>query len=176
MDKKELRRHIRGLKGQYTRGQKMEMSRVIWEKLEKEPLFRQAQVLLLYWSMEDEPFTPDFIRRWCTRKTILLPCVRGDALELRRYAGEESLFEGEHFGIPEPTGECFTEYGAIDLIIVPGVAFDASGNRLGRGKGYYDKLLEGTPRTPKIGICFDFQFFPEIPTDEWDVKMDLVVR
>lgn len=62
----------------------------------------------------------------------------------------------------------------IDVILVPGVAFDAYGNRLGRGKGYYDKILKQT-NAYKIGVCFDFQFIENVPTEVHDVKMDKVV-
>lgn len=73
-------------------------------------------------------------------KQILLPVVTGDDLELRVYTGPGDLATGA-YGIEEPTGALFTDYDAIDFIVVPGVAFDRNGNRLGRGKGYYDRLL-----------------------------------
>ncbi|MCF0205812.1 MAG: 5-formyltetrahydrofolate cyclo-ligase, partial [Bacteroidales bacterium] len=63
----------------------------------------------------------------------------------------------------------------FDLIIVPGVAFDRNGNRLGRGRGYYDRFLCKYPKVEKIGICFDFQLLEEIPTEPTDIRMDKVV-
>ena len=83
---------------------------------------------------------------------------------------------GESFGILEPVGELYTDYDSIDMIVVPGVAFDRQGNRLGRGRGYYDKILKETRAAKKVGICFDFQFVEEVPVDELDVRMDLVVH
>lgn len=88
----------------------------------------------------------------------------------------ESLQPGEAFGILEPVGELYTDYDAIDLIVVPGVAFDRHGNRLGRGRGYYDKILKETRVARKVGICFGFQFVEEVPVDELDVRMDLVIH
>jgi len=82
--------------------------------------------------------------------------------------------KGQSFGILEPEGESFTELQDIDLIIVPGVAFDKNNNRLGRGKAYYDKLLNYV-NCHKYGVCFDFQLVPNVPADQHDVKMDKVI-
>lgn len=176
MDKKELRKQIKNLKSQYSLELKKEMSRPLWKELEQNILFRQARTMLLYWSMDDEVFTHDYVNKWAGEKTILLPCVKGDVLELRVFEGMESLQAGEAFGILEPVGEIFTDYDAIDMIVVPGVAFDRQGNRLGRGRGYYDKILKETRVAKKVGICFDFQFVEEVPVDELDVRMDVVIH
>ena len=74
----------------------------------------------------------------------------------------------------EPVGENFMNYNKVDLIIIPGVAFDRKKNRMGRGKGYYDRFLSKM-KAPKMGICFEFQLFDDIPNDENDVKMDYIV-
>ena len=80
-----------------------------------------------------------------------------------------------HDGIEEPTGTLFTDYAAIDFIAVPGVAFDRNGNRLGRGKGYYDRLLPRIPSAYKAGICFPFQLVEEVPAEPFDIRMDEVI-
>jgi len=175
MDKKELRKQIKALKKQYSLEQKMEMSRPLWDVLGQKAIFREARTVLLYWSMDDEVFTHDYVCKWAGKKTVLLPCVKGDVLELRVFTGMESLRPGESFGILEPVGELYTDYEAIDLIVVPGVAFDRQGNRLGRGRGYYDKILKETPAARKVGICFGFQLVEQVPVDELDVRMDLVI-
>ena len=74
----------------------------------------------------------------------------------------------------EPTGEPFTDYEQIDIVLVPGMAFDAAGHRLGRGRGYYDRFLIQTA-CRKIGVCFPFQRVAEVPTDDHDVMMDEVI-
>lgn len=127
----------------------------------------------MYYSLPDEVQTHDFVEKWRGKKNILLPVVVGDDLELRTYTGRQELSEGA-FHIDEPTGRTFTDYDAIDLVIVPGVAFDNNGNRLGRGKGYYDRLLPRI-RAHKIGICFPFQLVKEIPTEPFDKKMDKII-
>lgn len=133
-----------------------------------------AHTVLLYHSLPDEVDTHDFIRRWAGQKRILLPVVKGEDLELRPYTGDNCLAEGA-FHIDEPTGPAFTDYVAIDLAIIPGVAFDRQGNRLGRGKGYYDRLLPRLENTYKIGLCFPCQLVDRIPAEAHDVKMDEVL-
>lgn len=129
---------------------------------------------MLYHSLKDEVDTHAFIRKWSREKRILLPVVTGDDLELRLYTGPEDLTVGA-YGIEEPTGALFTDYSTIDLIVVPGVAFDRDGNRLGRGKGYYDRLLPRIPSAYKIGICFPFQVVDEVPAEPFDIRMDEII-
>lgn len=129
---------------------------------------------MLYHSLKDEVDTHEFIRKWSRKKRILLPVVVGDDLELRIYTGPEDMTIGA-YGIEEPIGELFTDYAAIDFIAVPGVAFDRSGNRLGRGKGYYDRLLPRIPSAYKAGICFPFQLVEEVPAEAFDIRMDKVI-
>ena len=83
--------------------------------------------------------------------------------------------EVSSYHIQEPIGKIFEDYSTIDVIIVPGVAFDNQGNRLGRGKGYYDRFLKKIPATKKIGICFDFQMIEQIPTEKNDIPMDDII-
>lgn len=81
------------------------------------------------------------------------------------------------YGIMEPEGPAFTAYDDIDLIITPGVAFDVNHNRLGRGKGYYDRFLQQMRQTHayKIGVCFPHQLVDSIPVTAYDIPMDEVV-
>ena len=105
-------------------------------QVEQLPEFSEARVILLYWSMADEVQTHSFVERWYREKTLLLPCVEGDDLLLRQYTGPECLVAGEQFGIGEPTGPVWSDLEAVELIVVPGVAFDRMGNRMGRGRGF----------------------------------------
>ena len=141
--------------------------------LEAHPAFRAANTVLLYHSLNDEVDTHAFIQKWSSEKRILLPVVVGDDLELRIYTGPEDMSISGIYGIAEPTGEIFTDYAAIDFIVVPGVAFDAKGNRLGRGKGYYDRALTKL-QSYRIGVCFQFQLLPHIPVEATDLPMDEV--
>ena len=99
----------------------------------------------------------------------------GQAVAVVPYTGPESVQTGA-FGIIEPivTPQSVSIEREIDLIIVPGVAFDRQLNRMGRGRGFYDRLLS-TLSVPKIGIGYSFQLLDQIPVEEFDKKMDLVI-
>jgi 5-formyltetrahydrofolate cyclo-ligase len=171
--KKELRKLIASRKRERSASSLDALSAEVLASLESRRDFREAATVLLYHSLPDEVRTWDFVDRWCGSKRVLLPVVVGDDLELRLYTGRDSLRLGM-YNILEPVGPLFTDYDSIDLAVIPGVAFTRDGVRLGRGKGYYDRLL---PRinSPKIGICFPFQILDFIPTESFDVRMDDVV-
>ena len=141
-------------------------------------MLAEAQTIMAYYSLPDEVNTHALIDELVAEgKTVLLPKVTGaDTMELHRYTGRADLQEGAYH-ILEPVGEPFTDLSAIDLILVPGLAFDAAGHRLGRGRGYYDRFLhsKNRPYCVKIGVCFDFQKVDEVPVDAHDIAMDKVV-
>lgn len=151
-----------------------QLSANILAVLEAHPAFETASTVLLYHSLPDEVDTHAFIEKWCRQKKILLPVVRGNDLELRRYTSPDDLATGA-FGILEPVGDPFTDYSSIDFIAVPGVAFDRRGNRLGRGKGYYDRLLPHLPQAYRAGICFPYQWVEEVPAEPFDIPMHSVI-
>ena len=175
VDKTEIRRRMRELKRAVTAEEKLRRSETVMRSVEQLPEFQHARVVLLYWSMADEVQTHAFVERWYKEKTLLLPCVDGDDLRLRQYTGPECMVAGEQFGIGEPTGEEWKDLDAVECIIVPGVAFDRKNNRMGRGRGFYDRLLKSTPNAVKIGVAYDFQVLDSIPVEPHDVKMDKIV-
>lgn len=172
MDKKELRSHIKTLKKQHSKEQLLEQSKLILNKLENNRHFIEAKNVMLYSSLPDEVHTHDFLEKWRDEKRIILPTVVGDDIipvELKK----DTDFAVGDFNILEPQNEEYT--GDYDLIVVPGVAFDKNGNRIGRGKGYYDRFLCKHLNVARIGICFDFQLVDEVPTEENDIKMNDVI-
>ena len=175
MDKQELRKQIRAAKKAVPFCEKCERSLSIMRQVEALPQFNEAATVLLYWSMEDEVQTHDLVNRWYEQKVVLLPCVDGDNLRLRQYTGEQCMAKGEQFGIGEPVGTEFTALDKVDIIIVPGVAFDRKRNRMGRGRGFYDRLLKSTPNAYKVGVGFDFQLVDNVPVEPFDVAMDRVI-
>jgi 5,10-methenyltetrahydrofolate synthetase len=131
---------------------------------------------MAYWSLPDEVDTHQLIDRLMDRGVIVvLPRVTGKGtMELRRFLGTTSLTPGA-FGIMEPTGPLFTDYDAIDAVVVPGMAFTADGRRLGRGGGYYDRLLPQLRHARRIGVAFPFQLVADIPEENHDATVDQVV-
>lgn len=172
MDKKELRAHIKTLKKQHSKEQLLEQSEQILAKLEQHPDFARAKIVMLYSALPDEVQTQAFLEKWHLKKKIILPTVVGDDIIPVEY-GKDTAFAVGDFNILEPQNEPYT--GGFDLIIVPGVAFDHKGNRLGRGRGYYDRFLCQHLDVKRIGICFDFQLVDEVPAEPFDIRMDEVL-
>lgn len=171
-EKKALRRHIRELKNRYSYSELESLSSGIISLLESDPLFVRAKCVLLYNSLPDEVFTHALIEKYVGLKTILLPTVVGEDLQLHVYDKDASFNVGA-YGIGESDGGLFTDYEAVDLAVVPGMAFDVAGHRLGRGKGYYDRMLPNI-HCPKYGLCFGFQLVDEIECEGHDILMDKV--
>ena len=176
MNKKDLRAFIRLQKGMFTPQQLDEQSAEIIRRLLVHPRIKNAACILMYYSLDDEVNTHKAVDLLVKQgKRVLLPAVISDTeMELRSYEGPKDL-EGGFFNIMEPVGKAFSNYEEIDVAVIPGMAFDGRCNRLGRGRGYYDRLLPKLPQAYKIGICFDFQKLPGIPADEHDIKVDEIV-
>ncbi|MDL2231485.1 5-formyltetrahydrofolate cyclo-ligase [Porphyromonadaceae bacterium OttesenSCG-928-L07] len=173
--KKAIRKQIRELKKQYTETDLRKVSEDIMQRIEQEEAFKNANVIGLYWSLNDEVYTHDFVQKWASEKRILLPCIVGeDVIEFRGFKCKDDLCLGVDYSIPEPEEGEAVNPKEIELMIVPGVAFDPSGNRLGRGKGFYDRFLKKTQAT-KLGVCFPFQLLESVPADELDIRMDKVI-
>ncbi len=172
MEKKELRAQIKALKKQHTKEQLLEQSEQIMAKLERHPDFIKAERVMLYSALPDEVQTQAFLEKWHLKKIIILPTVVGDDIVPVAF-GKDTVFSVGDFNIMEPQNEPYT--GDFDLIIVPGVAFDRKGNRIGRGRGYYDRFLSQHLEVKRIGICFDFQLVDEVPTEPFDILMDEVI-
>lgn len=172
MDKKELRLHIKNLKKQHSKEELKNQSEMILAKLENHKSFIEAKTVMLYSSLPDEVQTHVFLEKWRNKKKIILPTVVGDDIIPVELTKDTDFTIGD-FNILEPQNEAY--HGSYDLIIVPGVAFDKNGNRIGRGKGYYDRFLCKHLDIKRIGICFDFQFVDEVPTEDNDIKMHEVL-
>lgn len=175
LTKDELRLQIKALKKQYDALALEVLSEPVMAQVEAHPWFVRAQTVLLYHALKDEVRTQAFIERWRQEKEIWLPVVEGMDIRLKRYEGADNMRDGA-LRVQEPdTDEYQEDYDKIDLVIVPGMAFDGDGYRLGRGKGFYDRFLPKV-KAPKIGVCFPFQFVEAVPHEAWDVPMDAVLH
>lgn len=171
-EKKHIRKHIRELKLTIPDTQKKLEANAVFSKIESLPEFKSAKSILLYWSKPDELPTHEIVEKWSSDKKVILPTVNGEDLILKQYFVGGRMKQGL-LGIGEPDSvENFV--GKIDLVIVPGIAFDSKKNRLGRGKGYYDRFFRNN-NSIKIGVGFDIQVLAKIPSTKLDIGMDKII-
>jgi len=143
------------------------------ERIELLDEWQAAETIALYSALPDEIPTELFFRRWSGCKRIVLPVVSGSEMDFYEY-NRTSTLVGGCFGILEPHESLLVAPSEIDLFIVPGVGFDLSGNRLGRGKGYYDKYLKHSTGY-RLGVCLANQLVESLPSQEHDVQMNRVL-
>ena len=178
MEKKETRRQVREAVRRLTAEQRAQKSAVIRRRLRELPELREAQVVMGFLPMPDEldtrPVLADllaagkrvYVPRTFLRERRMVPVRLTDLGKLRR--GEYDILE------PETEETCSA--GEIDFVIVPGRAFDRSGNRLGRGAGFYDEFMAQPDfRAIRCGVAFACQVLPEIPHNEKDLPVDILV-
>lgn len=190
MDKKMLRQTVRRVKGRHDKAALAAMDEALCRRIEEHPLVRKADVVLLYWSLPDEVCTHGLVERLSVKgKTVLLPKVISDTeMTLHRFSAVRDMQAGA-YGILEPQGDAVSVEWLEDAArqaklsgdsgdvvgIIPGMAFDEAGHRLGRGKGYYDRMLARLPDMYRIGLCYPFQLLPEVPAERHDAVMDEVI-
>lgn len=174
-EKNLLREQIKTLKNSYSPEDLASWSDKVFSLLEQLPFFPDSKNILIYNSLKNEVQTADFIQKWLPVKRFFLPVVKDDNLVFREYNKSTTFHKGS-LNVMEPNGNDLIDYSNIDMVIIPGIAFDKNMNRLGRGKGYYDRFLSRTDISAvKIGVCFEFQLFEHIPTHIHDIKMNYII-
>lgn len=164
---------MRDRKSLLTRAERLSAAAAVFRAVERTAAFMLADRILIYNSLPDELSTREFIDKWSPRKHFFLPRVNGVNLELLPY--ERTRLHLGAFHIEEPDGNDIADPDSMELIIVPSVALDPSGNRLGRGRGFYDRLLAQT-RATTLGVGYDFQFIADgLPADPHDVPLDMII-
>ena len=180
----ELKRRIRqqAMANRRAQSNRDSLSRDIFAKVTALPAYQAAQTVMYYVAMPSEVQTRDaLVAALRSGKGVVVPyCVAGE-LALCRLESLDELEPGT-WNIPEPNRrlrslpEKQSQVTELDVIIVPGVAFDRRGGRIGHGKGYYDRLLaRAEPKTRRIAVAYECQMFPEVPMSEHDIFMDTVV-
>ena len=150
---------------------KEELSIEIINRIIDLDIYKKSKIIAIYNSMNEECSTKILIDKALLEKIVLLPKIEDDEMFFVRIR-ENTKYIKSKFKVMEPLGEIYNN--DIDLIIVPGVSFDESFNRLGYGKGYYDKFLKNK-NIFKLGICFEEQLVSNLPIDEWDIKVDMII-
>ncbi len=169
--KENLRAKIKDEKNSFSSEELKAKSELIIAQLETYLLFKNAKTVMLYWSLADEVHTHKLIKELLNTKRLLLPAIVDDEIIPVEMTEIDQLQEGK-FHILEPKNNAFI--GKIDIIVVPGVAFDKNGNRLGRGRGFYDRFLCKN-RTHTVGLCFDFQLIEKVPIEANDIFVDKII-
>lgn len=176
MDKQTLRAEIKRRHKECLPEERHQWSKEICEHLCTMEALINSSVVMAFYPLDDEVDILPLLRHLHEKgKTILLPEVTSKtSMVLRHYSPEAEMISGA-LGTQVPKTSIYTDYSKIDTVLVPGVAFDKQGHRMGRGKGYYDRFLQMLPeKSIKIGVCFPYQIVEYVPTEEHDVMMDYV--
>jgi len=174
--KPTARRLALAARSRLSAGDRAAAGAAVAERLSGLPEIQEARALLGFASFGGELPT-DPVMAWviASGRRLLMPYVDGAALRAAEVRAVEELAPG-YRGIREPVQRVAVDPSEADVILVPGVAFDVHGHRLGYGGGFYDAFLAGIPRrAPRVGLCFDLQVVDDVPTDEGDENVDLIV-
>ena len=179
--KKTIRINLLERRNSLSRGERLTASRIITDRLRAIPDYRTARTIMFYVSFGSEVSTERLIEEALNKKCqVAVPRVIPESGEMKAiliHDPVQDLAPGFK-GIREPELDPAHELSAdrLDLVIVPGVAFDSAGNRLGMGKGYYDRFLKYLPPAArKIALSFESQIVDSIPGDDNDVRMDMII-
>ena len=172
MKKEDIRRSVRASKCLLSDTDRDSAAESVFSRLEELAAFIMSDHILMYHSLPDELSTRSFLGKWAGRKRFYLPRVNGVNLEILPY--DRSRLHLGSFHIEEPDGTETVNVDDIEMIVVPAVAYDRKGNRVGRGKGYYDRLLAHS-KALKVGVGYDFQLVDEIEVDTHDIPVDIII-
>jgi 5-formyltetrahydrofolate cyclo-ligase len=153
-------------------------SKLITGKLLRNKVFKKAKIVMFYIAFGGEVNTEEMIREAKKiGKLVCVPVCRKDKETMQPTILEDHAeFKKGPYGVLEPVAQTQVTPEELDLVIVPGLAFDKKGNRLGRGKGCYDRFLcTLSEKIPSIGLAFDFQILPSVPTTGYDVSVKKVI-
>jgi len=176
MDKKALRREIGAKKRALSAEEIESRSAVLADKLYKTEQYRQARSLYAYMSFNQEVHTDPIIRRaWADGKRVAVPKVIGDEMVFIWIDSFEDMAPQGAFNIVEPIKDGPVADDETALVLMPGLAFDPLGHRVGYGGGYYDRFLAAQPHHPTVALCYDFQLYDHLDVDDYDVPVDAVV-
>lgn len=174
-EKEEIRKRMLNIRKGIADWEKHEMSKRIMERLFDLEEFHKAKTVAFYLSKKDEVDTWAMVEEAAQEKEVLLPVVKEKNLKFVYYEKNGKMARGP-YGIMEPVGEEFAGAG-IDLMVVPLAAADRMGNRIGMGKGYYDRYLNGAGPKPKtlVGLCFGFQVVESVPAEAHDAPLNIII-
>ncbi len=175
MNKQELRQAIRARKRAMTEEDILRRSEILAEKFARSNAYRAAKTIYGYLPYNQEVRTVPMLRRALEEgKRVAVPKVYGDDMKFI-YLDDLSQVAKGYAGIPEPVADGPVAQDETALVLMPGLAFDRAGHRIGYGGGFYDKFLAREPHHPTVALCYDFQVMDRLETEEFDIPVDLVI-
>ncbi len=175
MDKKELRRTIRERKRAMTEEEIVSRSEKLGVLFSQSEAYKAAKTIYGYLPYNQEVRTiPMLEQALKDGKRVAVPKVYGDEMKFL-YLDDLSQVEKGYAGIPEPIADGPVADDDTALVLMPGLAFDPAGHRIGYGGGFYDKFLAAEPNHPTLALCYEFQMLPELHTEEHDIPVDTVL-
>ena len=175
MDKKEIRGLIRAKKKAMTDAQIDAISEKLGRLLQQSPLYRSAATIYGYLPYNQEVRTVPMLRQaLADGKRVAVPKCYGDEMRFIYLDDLDAVAPG-YCNIPEPIADSPIADDPTALVLMPGLAFDSQGRRIGYGGGFYDKFLESEPNHPTLALCYDFQMFDHLDVDSHDIPVDQVI-
>lgn len=175
MDKKELRRTIRERKRAMTEEEIVSRSEKLGQLFAQSDAYKAAKTIYGYLPYNQEVRTVPMLERALRDgKRVAVPKVYGDEMKFL-YLDDLSKVEKGYAGIPEPIADGPVADDKTALVLMPGLAFDPQGHRIGYGGGFYDKFLAAEPDHPTLALCYEFQMLPKLDTEEHDIPVDTVL-
>ena len=176
MDKKALRRMIGEKKRTLTPEDIARRSEILAERLYATEVYKRCNALYAYLSFNQEVRTDSIIERaWSDGKRVAVPKVMGDAMRFIWIDSFDALAPQGAYHIAEPIADGPVADDPTALILMPGLAFDPEGHRVGYGGGYYDRFLAQEPGHSLVALCYDFQLLKHLEVEAHDVPVDLVL-
>ena len=175
MDKKELRRSIREQKRAMTEEQIVTASEKLGQLFAATEVYQKAETIYGYLPYNQEVRTVPMLQKALDDgKKVAVPKVFGEEMKFI-YLDDLTAVEKGYAGIPEPVADGPVADDKEALVLMPGLAFDPQGHRIGYGGGFYDKFLAAEPNHPTVALCYAFQMLPRLETEEFDIPVDCVL-
>ena len=175
MNKTELRAHIRSLKRAMTEEEIVSKSSRLTELFLQTEAYRNAKTIYGYLPYNQEVRTTSILQQALSDgKRVAVPKCYGDEMRFI-YLEDLTQVAPGYSRIPEPIADDPVAHDPTALVLMPGLAFTQQGQRIGYGGGFYDKYLSAEPGHPTVALCYDFQIQEQLPTEEFDIPVDLVL-
>ena len=175
MNKKEMRDYIRSKKRAMTEAEIVSVSGNLGVKFRQSELYQNAKTIYGYLPYNQEVRTVPMLEQAIRDgKRVAVPKCYGDEMRFL-YLEDLTRVEKGYAGIPEPIADGPVADDPTALVLMPGLAFDPEGRRIGYGGGFYDRFLAAEPDHPTLALCYDFQMLPRLETEEFDIPVDTVL-